>query len=209
MNLTRNMIERMKSADTTVRSAPEGMRLSTTAWALHNLGLAATIGGNLFGQTAFHPALREVSDPRERDRASDTAWRRYSWISMASHAAVAATWLTGRAMLSGGEVSRRARTLTRTKDVLVGVSLATSVASMVLGRALGRRVREGRGAETARATNGNQGDELERSRALDKAVNTVSALNLVANAGVAVVTTMLAGEASQSHSFAMRSKKLP
>ena len=34
--------------------------LSTTAWVLHETGLAAGFGGNLFGQIALNPAVAEI-----------------------------------------------------------------------------------------------------------------------------------------------------
>lgn len=111
-------------------------KLSSTAWMVHDLGLAATIGGTLFGRFALQPALHQISRPEERDLVSAAAWRRFSWINLLSHAAFAVPWYVGRSMVSGKSVSRRARPLVIVKDLLVGVSVVTGVASVVLGRRL-------------------------------------------------------------------------
>src|SRR4051812_42347776 len=41
--------------------------LSSTGWIVHDVGLATSIGGAMFGKLALEPALDEVSDTRERD----------------------------------------------------------------------------------------------------------------------------------------------
>ena len=183
--------------------------LSSTAWILHDLGLATSIGGTIFGRTALEPALREVTAAQERDRASDVAWRRFSWVNLAAHGAMAVSWMVGRSMLTGEEVSRTARGLVRTKDALVAASVASGVASVVLGRALGRRASRGLGPERARETDGSADREARRTRALERAVGALGIVNLAANTGVAAVTTVLAMEGSQSLRFTGQSRRLP
>lgn len=180
--------------------------LSSAGWVVHDLGLATTIGGSLFGQVALEPALEEVRSARERDLASEKAWTRFSWIKLASHAAFAVPWIIGRTMLSGEEVSARGRALTRTKDILVGASLITGVASHILGRILGNKVKRGEGPEQARG--GMAGEEKE-SKALEAAVWVTGGLNLISTAGVLAVTALLAMEGSESVKFAVDSRRLP
>src|SRR4051794_39401440 len=48
---------------------------STTAWVLHDLGLAAGFGGTLFGKMALNPAVKEVRSREERGKVLDRAWR--------------------------------------------------------------------------------------------------------------------------------------
>ncbi len=175
--------------------------LSSAAWIAHDLGLATTIGGTLFGQRALHPALNErLDDDQQRMRVADAAWRKFSWLNLAAHTLFAATWLAGRTMLSGREVSKTSRTLTRVKDGLVIASLVTGVSSIVLGRVLARKVREH-----------DQGDPREDASLyrLRKAVGVLGKLNLLAVAGVGAVTTGLSMEASKSLPFSIRSRRLP
>ena len=58
--------------------------LSTTAWVLHELGLAAGFGGNLFGQIALNPAVAEIQSKRERGKVTHVAWDRYKVVNGAS-----------------------------------------------------------------------------------------------------------------------------
>jgi uncharacterized membrane protein len=177
--------------------------LSSAAWIAHDLGLATTIGGTLFGQRALHPALNErLDDDQQRMLVADAAWRKFSWLNLAAHTVFAATWLVGRTMLSGREVSKTSRTLTRVKDGLVIASLVTGISSVVLGRVLGKKTRE-RERELSTAQ---QDASIERLR---KVVGALGKLNLVATAGIGVVTTGLSVEASKSLPFSFVSRKLP
>jgi hypothetical protein len=187
-------------------------RLSSAAWIVHDVGLAASIGGTMFGRRALQPALHELPDRAQRDRVSDAAWRRFSWINLAGHAAVAATWWFGRTMLTGRSVSRNARRLAIAKDALIVASLATGIASVVLGRVLGKRVNGAARSEprvldergVAVAAHGEHGSERLR-----EVVGAVGIANLITNVGVAAVTTALAMEASQSLPFSLVSRRLP
>src|SRR4051812_37349564 len=94
--------------------------VTTTAWVLHDLGLANLVGGNLFGKLALEPAANQISDERRRDEVLESAWNRYKFINFASIAAVAGTWFAGRSLRSGMEVGRHGRMTVLAKDVLVG-----------------------------------------------------------------------------------------
>lgn len=177
--------------------------LSSAAWIVHDLGLATTIGGTLFGKRALHPALDERLDDRgQRMLVADAAWRKFSWLNLAAHVAFAAPWLVGRTMLSGREVGRAGRTLARVKDGLVIASLATGVASIVLGRVLGKKVRE----REREMGDGRQDAAIARMR---KAVRVLGEMNLLSTAGVAAVTTALSMKASRSLPFSYVSRRLP
>lgn len=171
--------------------------LSSTAWIVHDVGLATAIGGTLFGRKALQPALKQISSPLERDLVADTAWRRFSWINLLAHGAIAATWFAGRSMLSGREVSRTARSLAVTKDVLVVASLATGIGSVILGRVLGRRNREQLGPARVRAGEVAERGEETRTRIVGRTVGALGIMNLLSNLGIAAVSNMLAIEASE------------
>lgn len=186
-------------------------KLSSVAWMAHDLGLAASLGGTLFGRVALQPALYKIALPEERDLVSASAWRRFSWINLLGHAAFASTWLVGRTMLSGREVSGHARSLVRAKDALVIASLVTGVASIAVGRMLARRGVEGRGAQavTAGERFGHNDRTIARTRALKRGVGLLGMLNMIAMAGVGAVTTLLAMEGNKSARFAPFSRRLP
>jgi hypothetical protein len=101
-------------------------------------------------------------------------------------------------MLSGREVNRLSRRLTLGKDVLIGASLVTGIASVLLGRALGRRVRH----EATLV-------DREKTETLRRAVGRAGLANLAANIGVLGVTAALAMQGSRSSRFALFSRRLP
>jgi uncharacterized membrane protein len=174
-------------------------KLSSAAWIAHDVGLATAIGGTLFAREALHPALREgIVDPQARDRVADSAWRRFSWVNLAAHGAMAATWFTGRTMLSGREVDRTSRPLTIVKDALIVASVATGIASVVIGRVLGAKARATQGLE-----------DREKTETLRRAVGAVGIVNLAANLAILGVTTALAMEAAKSPKFSFWSRLLP
>jgi len=182
--------------------------LSTAAWAAHDVGLATAVGGTLYGRAALEPALHEIADPIERDRVATAAWQKFSWINLAAHGVVAATWFVGRAMLSGREVSGPARSMTRIKDGLVIASLVTGIGTAVLGRMLGQCARRGEGPAQVREAGGTARGG-ERTVALQRVVGGLGIANLIANIGTLGITAALAMEGSRSPKFAMRSRCLP
>jgi hypothetical protein len=189
--------------------------LSTAAWAAHDVGLATAIGGTLYGRAALEPALHEIADPAERDRVATTAWQRFSWLNLAAHGVFAATWFIGRSMLSGREVSRPARGLTRLKDGLVVAGLVTGIGTAVLGRMLGACARRGEGPAQVREAGGaartvaGGAARAERTVALQRAVGGLGIANLIANIATLGITAALAMEGSRSPRFAARSRFLP
>lgn len=180
--------------------------LSTTAWVLHDLGLAAGFGGNLFGQVALNPAVRALESKRERGKVAHVAWDRYKTVNAISLAAMAGSWLIGRAIASGREVGRGARALVVAKDVMVGAAVLTGVAAMVAGTRLDRE--EGgapeieSGAEPAAET-------PERVARLQRATNAFGRASLLLNAAVVAMTTVLAMKAGQSSRWGLFSRLLP
>jgi hypothetical protein len=188
-------------------------KLSSAAWIAHDVGLATAIGGTMFGREALQPALREIADRNERNQISDAAWRRFSWLNLAGHAAVAATWFFGRSMLTGRSVSPAARRLTLVKDALVIASLATGIASIVMGRVLGARVNRNRRSEldvgTSEARTSSSEQDGKGAEKLREAVSALGMANLAANIGIAGVTSALAMESSHSLPFSILSRRLP
>jgi hypothetical protein len=186
--------------------------LSTTAWVVHDLGLASAFGGALFGKLALEPAVGEVTDERERTRVEDRAWKRFSIWNTIGLAAIGATWFAGRKMLSGREVSRTARGLTITKDVLVGTSIGVGIASAIVGRLLAREKSDRAPASSAMGTAeiiGAPQIHSDRSEKLQKTVDVLGSAELVLTAGILAVTSILAMESSKSLKFGGVSRFLP
>lgn len=180
--------------------------LSTTAWVLHDLGLAAGFGGNLFGQIALNPAVAEIQSKRERGKVTHVAWDRYKAINGASLALMAGTWIVGRTMLSGREVGRTSRALTVTKDVLVGGALVGGIGAMLFGRMLDQEMKTSN--EPIQSGSRPAAETRKRVAELQRVTNGFGRLNVVLNAAVLAVTTVLAMKAGKSSKWTVLSKTL-
>jgi hypothetical protein len=181
--------------------------LSTTAWVLHELGLAAGFGGNLFGQIALNPAVAEIQSKRERGKVTHVAWDRYKVINGASLALMAGTWFAGRAFLSGREVGRASRALTVTKDILVGASLLSGIGSMIAGRMLDKEMAASN--EPIQTGSRPSAETRERVAKLQMITNNAGRINILMNAAVLAVTSVLAMKSGKSTKWSVVSRLLP
>ena len=127
-----------------MRFGVESDTLSSLGRGLHDTGLAAIVGGNVFARVGMHPAVAEIEDPRERGKVVNAAWRRYGTVNSLGLAALVAGWAGARlgearpAMLSGRE-----RRLATAKDVAVGAVAVTGVAAGLEGMRFGSMEPEG------------------------------------------------------------------
>jgi hypothetical protein len=164
--------------------------LSQVGRAAHDIGLAALLGGNLYGRLALHPSVTEISDERERGRVVNAAWRRYGTINTLSLVAVASGWAGARAKEAGDRrLSDAERRLARAKDALVGVVAATGVATAALGMRFARSAPGG-------AVPLSDGDHVApsasaRAKRLKQTINVISTLNLGAELGLVAVNAAL------------------
>jgi hypothetical protein len=108
--------------------------ISSLGRAAHDAGIAALLGGNLYGRLALHPALSDVSDPAERGRVVNRAWRRYGWVNSAGLAAIVAGWAGARLNeAKPSSLSARERRLAIAKDASVAAVAATGIATALTG----------------------------------------------------------------------------
>jgi hypothetical protein len=122
----------------------ESDAVSSAGRAAHDVALGALIGGNLFARTAMHPALRDVSNPRERGKVVNRAWRRYGVVNSLSLATLLAGWLPARfGEARPGLLSARERPLAVGKDVAMAAVAVTGIASAVQGMRFARMEPEG------------------------------------------------------------------
>lgn len=170
--------------------------LSTTAWVLHDLGLAAGFGGNLFGQLALNPAMRAIDSKSERRKVTHLAWDRYKFINAAALAAMAGTWLLGRTWLSGWEGNDHSRSLTVVKESLVTGAFITGAGAFVTGTLLDAELRRDQKVKSGHPpTRSNP----QRTARLRRAVRVLGTVNIVLQASVLAVTAMLAMRSQKSN----------
>jgi hypothetical protein len=164
--------------------------LSQLGRAAHDLGVAGLFGGNLFGRLALHPSVTEISDPRERGRVVNTAWRRYGTVNSLSLAAVLAGWVGARANEAADRrLSPQERRLARTKDVLVGVIAATGIASGLEGMRFAARAPGG--AVPMRDGDHTAASAGEYARRAKRRLNVLGATSLLAEAGLVAVNAAI------------------
>ena len=113
---------------------PPPVLMSKIGRAAHDVGLAGLLGGNLFGRLALHPSVTEISDPAERGKVVNAAWRRYGAVNSLSLAAVTAGWLGARvAEAAPRRLSEREKRLAVARDVLLGAVAVTGLATAAEG----------------------------------------------------------------------------
>lgn len=118
--------------------------VSQAGRALHDLGLAGMLGGNLFGRHALHPSVTEISDPAERGKVVNAAWRQYGTVNSLSLAAVTAGWVGARAAdASNRWLSPAERRLALARDVLLGAVAVSGIATAIEGVRFSRSAPDG------------------------------------------------------------------
>jgi hypothetical protein len=167
--------------------------LSQVGRAAHDLGLAGLLGGTLFGRMALHPAVANISDPRERGEVVNAAWRRYGTVNSLGLAAVVAGWVGARAAEAAERnLTPRERRLARAKDGLVGAVFACGVASGVEGMRFARSAPHG----AVPLTDGDHPapDASAAAARLKRRLNALGLATLAAEAGLVAVNSALAQE---------------
>ena len=112
----------------------ESDTVSAIGRAWHDVGLGTIVGSNLFAQVGWHPALRQVSDERERGQVTNEAWRRYGVVNGIALLGIGFGWLGARAFeAQPDKLTEQEHRIATAKDVLTGVIAVTGLASAALG----------------------------------------------------------------------------
>ena len=166
------------------------LALSQLGRAAHDAGLAGLLGGNLFGRFALHPSVTELSDPAERGKLVNAAWRRYGAINSVSLLAVTTGWLGARLNEAADRrLSPAERRLARAKDVLVGVVAVTGLATAAEGMRFAKTAPGG--AVPLRDGDHAADDASEAARRSKRRVSALGAVSLAAEAGLVAVNAAL------------------
>ena len=110
----------------------------------HDVGLAAWLGGAMFGKFAHNPSLRLISSHTQRGQVANAAWNGYNAVNALSLGSAAVAYFAARKTeLSKSNLSDRELSLATGMDVLMATSVATGIANGVLGAALARQAPDG------------------------------------------------------------------
>jgi hypothetical protein len=154
---------------------------------VHNVGMAAWVGGNMFGRFAHNPSLRRISSHPERGAVANAAWNGYNAINGASLAAVGAGHVAGRLTeLRGSNLSAREKPLVRAMDVFTATGVLTGLVTGIQGMRLARQAPGGAvpvetGARPAPET-------PEGARRIQRSINVLGAVNLLSGVGLVAST---------------------
>ncbi|APR87898.1 hypothetical protein A7982_13247 [Minicystis rosea] len=182
-------------------------KLSTSAWILHDLGMAAGFGGSLFGKAALDPAAKAIGSREERGRVLDDAWGRFRVLDAVALGAMAATWLNGRKAFSRPWTDPTTRALVVAKDILVGGAVVTGAANLVAGMVMHRQQRKS-GKQNAPLGAVEAAPPLSKEQGPVRFFSIVGPLNAAFTAGAIGVTAALSQRTSRSRSYQMLSRLL-
>ncbi len=175
----------------TALSNPGGDAVANTARAAHDVGLAAWLGGSMFGKFAHNPSLRRIESHTERGKVTNAAWNGYNAINAAGLGAASIGWLAARfTEARPGKLSDRERTLSTAKDALMGVAVVSGVATGILGAQLARQAPEG---AVPVDTGTVPAPETPKGAArIQRAIGALANVNIVSGAGLVAVNGVLA-----------------
>ena len=181
--------------------------LTTTALVLHDLGLATSFGGSLFGRYALHPAVRNIHDNKEKGEVVSSAWKTFSPVNTLSQLTFGLTWLAGRTFLTGRSIDKSTRALVFVKDALVATSVVSGLACQATGYALSRSDQ----GEQPPIYSGNESaiETPAQSQVLQQTTRALGIVNLIATASVVGITAVLLMKAGSSNRWSFVSRLLP
>jgi hypothetical protein len=165
--------------------------LSHTTRAAHDVGLAAWLGGAMFGKFAHNPALRRISSHSERGAVANAAWNGYNVVNALGLGAAAAGWAASRLTETRPDkLSGRERTLSAVKDGLMVTSVASGMLNGVQGARLAKQAPDGAvpvdtGTQPAPET-------PPQAARIQKSIGALGTVNIVSGVALVAVNGMLA-----------------
>jgi hypothetical protein len=186
---------------------PSSDVVSQAGRAAHELGIAALLGGNLFGRLALHPAVERISDPRERGEVVNAAWRRYGTVNSVGLAALVAGWAGARAeeARGPGKLTARERALARVKDGLVATVFVTGLVTAAEGL---RFARQAPGGAVPLQDGSTPGPSTPPAAArMKRTLNVLGAVAIGADAALVAVNAALAQESFRSSPLRRRVRR--
>ena len=165
--------------------------LSHTTRAAHDIGLAAWLGGAMFGKFAHNPALRRISSRSERGAVANAAWNGYNMVNAVGLGAAASGWAASRATETRPDkLSGRERTLSAVKDGLMITSVATGLLNGIQGARLAKQAPDGAvpvetGTEPAPET-------PPQAARIQKSLGALGTVNIMSGVALVAVNGMLA-----------------
>ena len=165
--------------------------LANTARAAHDVGLAAWLGGAMFGKLALNPSLEKITSHTERGSVANAAWNGYNPVNTLGLGAAALSWGAARLTethpdnLSGVE-----HRLSQAKDGLMGIAVLTGVASGIQGGRLAKQAPDG--AVSIKSGTEPDTDTPPKAAGIQRSLGTLGTLNILSGVALVAVNGVLA-----------------
>jgi len=171
--------------------------LATTTRAAHDVGLAAWLGGSMFGKFALNPSLEKIASHTERGSVANAAWHGYNPINALGLGVAAAGWGASRLTeTSPSNLSASEQKLALAKDGLMGAAVLTGLASGIQGIRLAKQAPDGAVAvETGTVP---APETPEKAAGIQRTLATLGTLNIVVGIALVAVNGVLA-QMNHSH----------
>jgi len=165
--------------------------LANSTRAAHDVGLAAWLGGAMFGKFAHNPSLINISSHSERGKVANAAWNGYNAINAAGLGAAALGWgaarLTEATPANCTDARRRSRP---PKTGLMVAAVLTGIANGVQGARLAKQAPDGAvPVETGTKAAAETPPEAAK---IQRSIATLGNLNSVAGVALVGVNAVLA-----------------
>jgi hypothetical protein len=176
--------------------------LANTTRAAHDVGLAAWLGGAMFGKFAHNPSLRKIASHSERGSVNTAAWNGYNLINAAGLGAAALGWGAARATKTKPDnLTATEKALSQAKDGLMAAAVATGIASGIQGARLAHQAPDG---SVPIETGTKPAPETPSPAArIQRSLGVLGSLNIAAGVGLVAVNAILA-QIDHSHPAAKR-----
>jgi len=169
---------------------PQGPTAHVTRVA-HDVGLAAWVGGSLFGRLAFNRGVTNISDTAERGKVTNATYAAYNPVNALGLGAAASGWLAARATETrGGKLTGTEHALSTAKDALMSVAVLSGVATVIQHIRLARQGEDGRVPLEAPLT---PAPETPPAAAkLQGSINKLTSVNILSGLAIVAVNAVIA-----------------
>lgn len=165
--------------------------LANTTRAAHDVGLAAWLGGAMFGKFAHNPSLRKISSHSERGSVANAAWNGYNIVNTLGLGAAAVGWGAARLTETNPRnLSGLEQQLSVAKDGLMAAAVLTGVASGVQGARLAKQGTDG--AVPVETGTKPDADTPPAAARIQRSLGVLGTLNIVSGIALVAVNGVLA-----------------
>jgi len=171
--------------------------LANTTRAAHDVGLAAWLGGAMFGKFAHNPSLVKISSHAERGAVSNAAWNGYNLVNALGLGTAALGWAAARLTeAENAELTGRERALSVAKDALMASSVLTGLLNGIQGARLARQAPDG--AVPVETGTKPAPETPPKAAGIQRSLETLGNLNIASGVGLVAVNAILA-QTNHSH----------